>query len=122
MRAGPRISSEEGGPCCSGKISAYRRTAAAMTDPRFAEIESHRPYMLRYALPQLRKGPLAEEAVQEALASALESVGSFNGQSSLRTWLTSILRYKVIDCSGARSRTAPTSRAPRRPTSTTSRG
>jgi len=97
MRAGPRISSEEGGPCCSGKISAYRRTAAAMTDPRFAEIESHRPYMLRYALSQLRDGPLAEEAVQEALVSALESVGSFNGQSSLRTWLTSILRYKVID-------------------------
>ena len=68
-----------------------------MTDPRFAEIESHRPYLLRYALSQLRDGPLAEEAVQEALVSALESVGSFNGKSTLRTWLTSILRFKVID-------------------------
>ena len=68
-----------------------------MTDPRFAEIESHRPYLLRYALSQLRDGQLAEEAVQDALVSALESVQSFGGQSSLRTWLTSILRFKVID-------------------------
>ena len=68
-----------------------------MTDPRFAEIEGHRPYLLRYAVSQLRDGQLAEEAVQEALVSALESVGSFNGRSSLRTWLTSILRFKVID-------------------------
>ena len=68
-----------------------------MTDPRFAEIESHRPYLLRYAMSQLRDGQLAEEAVQEALVSALESVGTFNGNSSLRTWITSILRFKVID-------------------------
>jgi len=68
-----------------------------MTDPRFADIESHRPYLLRYALSQLRDGQLAEEAVQEALVSALESVGTFGGKSTLRTWLTSILRFKVID-------------------------
>lgn len=68
-----------------------------MTDPRFAEIESHRPYLLRYALAQLRDGQLAEEAVQEALLAALESLGTFGGKSTLRTWLTSILRYKVID-------------------------
>ena len=71
--------------------------ATPVTDPRFAEIESHRPYLLRYALSQLRDGPLAEEAVQEALLAALESIGSFGGKSSLRTWLTSILRFKVID-------------------------
>src|SRR5205814_6803338 len=68
-----------------------------MTDARFAEIESHRPYLLRYALSQLRDGELAQEAVQEALVAALESIGSFGGKSSLRTWLTSILRFKVID-------------------------
>jgi RNA polymerase sigma-70 factor (ECF subfamily) len=68
-----------------------------MTDPRYAEIETHRPYLLRYAVSQLRDTQLAEEAVQEALVSALESVGSFGGRSTLRTWLTSILRFKVID-------------------------
>jgi len=66
-------------------------------DPRFAEIEGHRPYLMRYALSQLRDGQLAEEAVQECLLAALEGVEGFGGRSSLRTWLTSILRFKVID-------------------------
>ncbi|HEX4944376.1 MAG TPA: sigma-70 family RNA polymerase sigma factor [Usitatibacteraceae bacterium] len=69
----------------------------ATRDPRYTEIESHRPYLVRYALAQLRDAQLAEEAVQEALLAALEGLSGFNGQSSLRTWLTSILRFKVID-------------------------
>jgi len=68
-----------------------------MSDPRFAEIEGHRPYLMRYALAQLRDAQLAEEAVQEALVAALESLPSFGGKSTLRTWLTSILRFKVVD-------------------------
>ncbi|HEX4859412.1 MAG TPA: sigma-70 family RNA polymerase sigma factor [Usitatibacteraceae bacterium] len=63
----------------------------------FAEIESHRPYLMRFALAKLRDGAQAEEVVQEALLAALESIGSFAGQSSLRTWLTSILKFKIID-------------------------
>lgn len=70
---------------------------APATDPRFEEIVAHRPYLVRYATAQLRDGPLAEEAVQETLLAALEAIGGFAGKSSLRTWLTSILRYKVID-------------------------
>ena len=68
-----------------------------MPDPRFAEIEGHRPYLMRYALAQLRDAQMAEEAVQEALVAALESLASFGGKSTLRTWLTSILRFKVVD-------------------------
>ena len=70
---------------------------AQAANPRFAEIESHRPYLVRYALSQLRDPSLAEEAVQEALLAALEGIGKFDGRSTLRTWLTSILRFKVID-------------------------
>ena len=71
------------------------RTPAA--DPRFAEIEGHRTYLVRYALAQLREPQLAEEAVQETLLAALEGIRGFDGRSTLRTWLTSILRFKVID-------------------------
>jgi len=35
--------------------------------------------------------------VQEALLAALEGLAGFNAKSSLRTWLTSILRFKIID-------------------------
>jgi RNA polymerase sigma-70 factor (ECF subfamily) len=72
-------------------------TRASITDPRFAEIESHRGYLVRYAISQLRDPQLAEEAVQEALLGALEGIGGFDGRSTLRTWLTSILRFKIID-------------------------
>ena len=70
---------------------------APTTDSRFAEIEGHRAYLVRYATAQLRDSQLAEEAVQEALLAALEGIGKFDGRSTLRTWLTSILRFKVID-------------------------
>ena len=70
---------------------------ATTADPRYLEIESHRSYLVRYALAQLRDAQQAEEAVQEALLAALEGIGSFDGRSSLRTWLTSILRFKIVD-------------------------
>jgi RNA polymerase sigma-70 factor, ECF subfamily len=78
-------------------VSLSAMSPALTTDPRFAQIESHRSYLLRYALSQLRDPQLAEEAVQEALLAALESIGGFDGRSTLRTWLTSILRFKVFD-------------------------
>lgn len=68
-----------------------------VTDPRFADIEAQRPYLMRYALAQLRDPLLAEEAVQEALLAAVEGLASFQGQSTLRTWITSILRFKIAD-------------------------
>ena len=71
--------------------------AATRTDSRFAEIEGHRAYLVRYALSQLRDAAAAEEVVQEALLAALESIGRFEGKSALRTWLTSILRFKIVD-------------------------
>src|SRR3954468_17573105 len=69
---------------------------APAADPRFAEIQSHRPYLVRYATAQLRDSALAEEVVQEALLAALEGIDRFGGRSSLRTWLTSILRFKIV--------------------------
>jgi RNA polymerase sigma-70 factor, ECF subfamily len=47
-------------------------------------------------LARLRDPHLAEDAVQETLLAALQS-GSFSGKSSVRTWLTGILKHKIID-------------------------
>ena len=63
----------------------------------FAEIETHRSYLLRFATAKLRDAAQAEEVVQEALLAALEAIDSFCRQSTLRTWLTSILKFKIID-------------------------
>lgn len=70
-------------------------------------LESHRKYLLRYALFQLRDPSLAEDAVQDTLIAALTQRDSFEGRSQLRTWLTSILKHKVIDLVRKRSRGLP---------------
>jgi RNA polymerase sigma-70 factor (ECF subfamily) len=60
------------------------------------EIESHRGYLLRVAQLQLRDRDQAEDVVQDTLLAALSGPG-FGGKSSLRTWLTGILKHKIVD-------------------------
>jgi RNA polymerase sigma-70 factor (ECF subfamily) len=68
-----------------------------MSDPAFGlEINAHRDYLLRVARLQLRDVDLAEDVVQETLVAALAGSG-FSGKSSLRTWLTGILKHKIVD-------------------------
>jgi len=61
-----------------------------------AQLDAHRGYLLRVARLQLRDDALAEDVVQETLLAAL-SGGTFSGKSSLKTWLTGILKHKTID-------------------------
>lgn len=65
--------------------------------PEPAAIEGERGYLLRYARLQLRNPAQAEDAVQETLLAAIEGAARFSGKSSLRTWLTGILKHKIID-------------------------
>jgi len=67
-------------------------------------IEALRAQMVRFATLQLNDPHLAEDAVQEALASALRSAGTFAGRSALKTWVFAILRNKIIDVVRQRGR------------------
>jgi RNA polymerase sigma-70 factor, ECF subfamily len=68
------------------------------SDRSFADaLEEYRPYLLRYAHLHLLDNTLAEDAVQETLLAALENLGTFSGKSSIKTWLTGILKHKIID-------------------------
>jgi RNA polymerase sigma-70 factor (ECF subfamily) len=60
-------------------------------------VEGERSYLLRYARLQLRDAAAAEDAVQETLLAALAAETSFAGRSNLRTWLTGILKHKIVD-------------------------
>jgi len=68
-----------------------------MNDDFGARVERERPYLLRYAALQLRDAHAAEDAVQDTLVAALAGEASFAGRSNLRTWLTGILKHKIID-------------------------
>lgn len=54
-------------------------------------------YLYRQALMRVGRPEIAEELVQDAFVSALRAFDSFEGRSSVKTWLSSILRNKVID-------------------------
>ena len=69
-----------------------------MTDPDFAtRIDGHRAYLLRVAVLQLRDPDLAEDVVQDTLVAAMQGEAGFSGRSSLKTWLTGILKHKIVD-------------------------
>ncbi|AGK56717.1 RNA polymerase sigma factor [Hyphomicrobium denitrificans 1NES1] len=61
------------------------------------EAAEYRPLLYRMALTQLRNTAAAEDATQETLLAAIEKAESFERRSSLRTWLFSILRFKILD-------------------------
>ena len=61
------------------------------------QLEIQRGYLLRVARLQLRDTALAEDVVQDTLAAALTAQESFTGKSSVKTWLTGILKHKIVD-------------------------
>jgi RNA polymerase sigma-70 factor (ECF subfamily) len=66
--------------------------------PTPEDLFQYRPQLLRFATQRLRDPCAAEDAVQETFAAAIEGIDRFGGDSSLRTWLTGILRHKIVDC------------------------
>ncbi len=60
-------------------------------------LADHGNYLYRYAMTMTRDSEQAEDAVQECLLAALSHLDSYQGNASERTWLTSILRNKLID-------------------------
>lgn len=60
-------------------------------------LERHGDALFRYAFGRTRDRDVAEDLVQETLLAALEACGTFEGRSAERTWLTAILRHKVVD-------------------------
>ena len=75
-----------------------------MNAPSDQDLQQYRPYLLRYAMLQLRDSALAQDVVQETLLAALEGRSRFSGKSSAKTWLTGILKHKIIDAIRRRSR------------------
>jgi RNA polymerase sigma-70 factor (ECF subfamily) len=61
------------------------------------QLETMRPILFRFAMLQLRHETHADDAVQETLLAVLEKPNSFQEQSSLRTYVIGILKYKIID-------------------------
>lgn len=79
------------------------------TDPG-RQLAQQRPFLLRLARLQLSSPADAEDAVQETLLAAVAAWTSFQGRASLRSWLTAILRHKIVDAIRRRRYLAPAQR------------
>lgn len=65
-------------------------------DPN-AWVDEHGDFLFRYAVVRLRDEAIAEDCVQETLLSAIQALGSYGGKATERTWLTGILKHKIVD-------------------------
>lgn len=62
-----------------------------------ATIQELNPGLFAFAYRAVRQREEAEDLVQDTWISALKTVPTFEGRSSLRTWLVSILRRRIAD-------------------------
>ena len=85
---------------CELRIALHAMDTTLFT----AELDRHRRYLLRVAQLQLRDADAAEDVVQETLVAALGSRTGFTGRSSVKTWLTGILKHKIVDAIRQRQR------------------
>lgn len=70
-------------------------------------VDEHGDYLFRYAVMRVRDEGTAEDLVQDTLLAAIQSLASYGGKSSERTWLTGILKHKIIDHFRKYSREVP---------------
>lgn len=81
-------------------------TAAALCpSPRFVaatvswdDMIAHRGYLVRFAQRRLHDPMLAEDLVHDVFEAVMKGTAAFGGRSALRTWLTAVLRNKLVDC------------------------
>ena len=87
----------------------------------FAElVDRHTPAMLRVARGYVPSHEIAEEVVQETWIALIKGIGKFEGRSSLRTWLFTVMiniakargirERRDVDAAIARSPAAPSTR------------
>lgn len=60
-------------------------------------VENYADYLFNYAVARVNNSDLAKDLVQDTFISGLKSAKNFQGKSTERTWLISILKRKVID-------------------------
>ncbi len=78
-------------------------TAAAAFSPIFVptvswtEMVAHRSYLVRFAQRRLRDPAQAEDVVHDVFEAVLSGRAAFAGRAALRSWLTAVLKHKIVD-------------------------
>lgn len=81
-------------PPTNNDISFGQRANPLLNDAALAQL---REDLLRFAVLQLRNREIAEDVVQDAILSALAACDRFDHRASVKTWVFSILKNKIVD-------------------------
>lgn len=60
-------------------------------------LDEYGDYLYSYAISRVNSRDHAQDIVQETLLAAFRTHENFSGKSSVKTWLTTILRSKIVD-------------------------
>ena len=63
----------------------------------WAEMVEHRSYLVRFAQRKLRDPLMAEDVVHDVFEAVLSGRAVFAGRAALRSWLTAVLKNKIVD-------------------------
>ncbi len=63
----------------------------------WSDMLSHRSYLVRFAQRKLRDPMQAEDVVHDVFEAVLSGRASFAGRAALRSWLTAVLKNKIVD-------------------------
>ena len=77
--------------------------AGTGASPEWAALVAERTHLVRFARRRLLDPCLAEDLVHDVFEAVVSGRARFDGRASLRTWLTAILKHKIVDLVRARS-------------------
>ena len=60
-------------------------------------VDQYGDYLYRFAISRIKDPAVAEDLVQETFLAALRGLKNFKNRSAARTWLTAILKHKIVD-------------------------
>ncbi len=63
----------------------------------WSDMVAHRKDLVRFAQRRLQDPMLAEDVVHDVFEAVLSGKAAFAGRAALRSWLTAILRNKIVD-------------------------
>lgn len=61
------------------------------------DVVAHRAYLVRFAQRKLHDPMLAEDVVHDVFEAVITGRATFAGRAALRSWLTAVLKNKIVD-------------------------
>ena len=77
--------------------NSHSKTIEPDGDEAESWVDRYGEILYRFAMIRVKDPVIAEDLVQETFLAALRGRDSFQGRSSLKSWLVAILKHKIVD-------------------------